>query len=144
MRVCSNNHGFFSVLIMTIVFFFFFQNGERLYIGAPGSWYWQGKILLSLTTILNECSECDTSLDLCIMKKCIGFGSVIRTIKILLYCRYYFLLFVTITGQVYSIAKSINGNIPFVPPRLENFGVLAGIMNLQATLTYNTPPAARP
>jgi len=21
-----------------------FQNGERLFIGAPGSWYWQGKI----------------------------------------------------------------------------------------------------
>lgn len=28
---------------MLIVMFVCLQRGDRLYIGAPGSWYWQGK-----------------------------------------------------------------------------------------------------
>lgn len=31
---------FFSFFI----FMFISQNGDRLFVGAPGSWYWQGKL----------------------------------------------------------------------------------------------------
>lgn len=27
-----------------LFFLFYLQNGDRLFIGAPGSWYWQGKL----------------------------------------------------------------------------------------------------
>ena len=53
--------------------------------------------------------------------------------KTLLYCTF-FLLFVIIAGQVYSISKNIKGNIPFVPPNRNDFGVFAGIVNLRASL----------
>lgn len=29
---------------MKKVIFYYLQDGERLFIGAPGSWYWQGKL----------------------------------------------------------------------------------------------------
>ena len=56
-------------LTVAMVFFVFLQVGERLFIGAPGRWYGQGKILLSFTMILNNCFECDTLLDLCIITR---------------------------------------------------------------------------
>ena len=38
----------FLLLLLLLFYYYlllFFQNGERLFIGAPGSWYWQGKVL---------------------------------------------------------------------------------------------------
>lgn len=45
------------IFLQEILRFFFFsfyvlQNGERLFIGAPGSWYWQGKITHPTLTLL--------------------------------------------------------------------------------------------
>lgn len=31
-----------------------FQNGDRLFIGAPGSWYWQGKNVYSHFTFIDS------------------------------------------------------------------------------------------